>query len=251
MDKARILVVEDESIIALDLQSLLIDLGYEVTAIASSGEEGVRWAEETRPDLTLMDVRLRGAMDGVEAAGQIRARFDIPVIYLTAYADEATLQRAKITEPFGYLLKPFQKRELKATIEMALYKHRAERAIQRHNRELAMLNQIIAASATSLEPETVLDIACRELALTLGVRRVSAALLDEGKATARVVAEYPPVDDSQPSGFDGTISIADTPWFQGLLAHKAPVVVDDAPSQIIVPLVIRQEVMGGLILEDG
>jgi PAS domain S-box-containing protein len=248
--KARILVVEDERIIALDLQRLLIDLGYEVPALASSGEAGIRAVEETRPDLVLMDIRLRGAMDGVEAAEQIRTRYRIPVVYLTAYADETTLQRAKITEPFGYLLKPFEGRELHTTIEVALYKHQAERALQRHNRELIMLNQIIAASATSVEPETVLVISCRELALALDASRVSAALLDDEKTAARIVAESSPcAEDRSPFEFNRTISLADAPWFQSLLDHKAPVVVDGVPSLTIVPIIINQEVVGALILE--
>jgi two-component system sensor histidine kinase/response regulator len=126
MTKAQILVVEDEGIVALNVQSSLESLGYDVPVVVSSGEEAIEEAERTRPDLVLMDIMLEGDIDGVEAAGQIRERFNIPVVYLTAYADDETLQRARITEPFGYLLKPFEERELHTTIEMALYKHKAE-----------------------------------------------------------------------------------------------------------------------------
>jgi len=122
----RILVVEDERIIALDLQRRLHSLGYTVCAIAGSGPEAVAHAAQSHPDLILMDIVLPGPMDGIEAAAQIRAHADIPVIYLTAHADEATLQRAKTTEPFGYLLKPFDTRVMQPTIEMALYKHHME-----------------------------------------------------------------------------------------------------------------------------
>ncbi|MCX5908778.1 MAG: response regulator, partial [Deltaproteobacteria bacterium] len=111
MENTKILVVEDEGIVAKDIEKTLRDLGYIVPALASSGEEAIEKALVTRPDLVLMDIVLLGKMDGVEAAEEIRTRLGIPVVYLTAHADAATLERAKITEPFGYLLKPFQERE--------------------------------------------------------------------------------------------------------------------------------------------
>ena len=126
MANAQVLVVEDASIIAKDIQDILRRLGYAVPVVVSSGEKAIQKAAEMHPDLVLMDIMLKGDMDGVEAAQQIRDRFHIPVVYLTAYADEDTLQRAKIAEPFGYILKPFEERELHAAIEMALYKHKAE-----------------------------------------------------------------------------------------------------------------------------
>ncbi len=126
----RILVVEDETIVALDLQNSLKVLGYEVVGTASSGPEAIAKAENTRPDLVLMDIILKGDMDGVETAEAIRSRINVPVIFLTACADEKTLQRAKVTEPFGYLIKPFEERELHGHIEIALYKHRMERQLR-------------------------------------------------------------------------------------------------------------------------
>jgi diguanylate cyclase (GGDEF)-like protein/PAS domain S-box-containing protein len=130
MRKVQILVVEDENIVAKDLQQRLKALGYEIPAVASSGEEAVRKAEESQPDLVLMDIRLKGNMDGVETADIMRRKFNIPVVYLTAYADNHTLQRAKITEPFGYILKPFEERELHTCIEVALYKHQMEHKLR-------------------------------------------------------------------------------------------------------------------------
>ena len=115
-----ILVVEDEAIVARDLQMRLRDLGYLVPAIAHTGNDAVRLAEELVPDLILMDIRLIGKMDGIEAAAIIREQRDIPVIYLTAFADQKTVERAKITAPMGYLVKPFQDRDLKIAIEMAI-----------------------------------------------------------------------------------------------------------------------------------
>ncbi len=137
MAKTQILIVEDEGIVAKDLHNTLITLGYGVSSSASSGEEAIKKAAETNADVVLMDIVLEGDMDGVETAAQIRARFDIPVIYLTAYADDKTLQRAKITEPYGYILKPFQERELHTTIEIALYKHMMERMLKESEQWLA------------------------------------------------------------------------------------------------------------------
>lgn len=121
---AKVLIVEDENMIAGEIEDILMRLGYEVTGIASSGEEAIGKVAETHPDIVLMDIVLKGNMDGVNSAEQIKAVFDIPVVYLTAYADENILQRAKITEPYGYILKPFEERELHTNIEIGLYKHR-------------------------------------------------------------------------------------------------------------------------------
>lgn len=137
MSDAKILIVEDEGIEALDLQHRLASLGYPTPEFVFSGEEAVAKVEETPPDLVLMDIMLRGEIDGVTAAEQIRAHFDIPVIYLTAYADDDTLQRAKITEPYGYIVKPFRERELHITIDMALYKHRMEQRLRESERWLS------------------------------------------------------------------------------------------------------------------
>ncbi|HBL22966.1 MAG TPA: hypothetical protein DDZ40_02495 [Deltaproteobacteria bacterium] len=137
MSGARILVVEDEAIEALDIERRLTASGYTVIDSVSTGEEAVRRVEETGPDLVLMDISLHGEMDGVSAAGMIRTQFDIPVVYLTAYADEPTLQRAKLTEPHGYIVKPFKERELYIAIDMALYKHKLERKLKENEKWLA------------------------------------------------------------------------------------------------------------------
>jgi CheY-like chemotaxis protein len=133
MEKPGIFIVEDESIVANDLKETLMSLGYDVKGIARSGENAVEAIRETRPDLVLMDIHLAGKMDGVEAAGKIHVICNIPVIYLTAYADKPLLERAKLTEPYGYVLKPFDERELHSVIEMALYKHRIEREIRKRD----------------------------------------------------------------------------------------------------------------------
>jgi PAS domain S-box-containing protein len=130
MKKAKLLVVEDESIIAKDLQWRLKDMGYDVPFIVASGEEALNRIREDNVDLVLMDIMLQGEMDGIETACHIHSENDIPVVFLTAYADDEMLERAKITEPFGYLIKPVRDRELFSTVEMALYKYKMEKQIR-------------------------------------------------------------------------------------------------------------------------
>lgn len=126
MAETKILVVEDESIIAEDIGEACRSLGYAVPSVVSTGEMAIEKVKEHKPDLVLMDIMLQGKMDGIEAANEIRRHFNIPVVYLTAYSDEHILERAKITEPFGYIIKPFKERELHISIEMALFKYRME-----------------------------------------------------------------------------------------------------------------------------
>ncbi|WMW65020.1 response regulator [Nitratidesulfovibrio liaohensis] len=125
--RPSVVIVDDEQIVALDIRRTLERLGYAVPAMAADGEEAVRMAGELRPDLVLMDIRLRGPMDGIEAAGRIAGQYGVPVVFLTAFSDAATLERAKACGPFGFLVKPFEERELHSTIEVALLKHRAVR----------------------------------------------------------------------------------------------------------------------------
>lgn len=126
MTTATILVVEDEGIVAQEIKSRLEKSGYAVCAVVHDGESAVARAETLQPDLVLMDIHLKGGMDGIAAAGQIHERCNRPVVYLTAYTDSATLARAKVMEPFGYVVKPFETRSLVAAIEIALHRHRSE-----------------------------------------------------------------------------------------------------------------------------
>ncbi len=131
MAKTSVLVVEDESIVAKDIQQSLIKLGYNVVGTASTGEKALALANELRPEIILMDIMLKGPMSGIDASAEIKKDLSIPVIFLTAYADESTLSKAKVTEPFGYIIKPFKEIDLHTSIEMALYKHGKERDIVR------------------------------------------------------------------------------------------------------------------------
>ncbi|MEC4815720.1 MAG: ATP-binding protein [Scytonema sp. PMC 1069.18] len=131
MAPIKILIVEDEQLVADDLRETLEYLGYVVPDLVATGEEAILIVESKQPDLVLMDIRLAGKMDGVEASEQIQSRFNVPVVYLTANADRATLERVKGTQPFGYILKPFDERILSTTIEIALSRHQAETEVQK------------------------------------------------------------------------------------------------------------------------
>ena len=154
MPNANILVVEDESIIAIDIRNRVLNLGYGVSGAAATGEDAVAKAEELLPDLVLMDIKLQGEMDGVEAASRIRLDLDIPVVYLTAYANTSTLERAKFTEPFGYLVKPFDDTELKAALEIALYNHRMEQRLKESERRFRLLFENSPDAIIIADPET-------------------------------------------------------------------------------------------------
>lgn len=127
----NILVVEDESIVAKDIQVCLKRLGYEVVGLESTGEEAVKKAAEVLPDLVMMDIMLKGEMSGIEAADLIRKNQDIPVIFLTAYTDRNTVDKAKETEPYGYIIKPFKEIDIQTAIEIALYKHGKEMQVKK------------------------------------------------------------------------------------------------------------------------
>ncbi|HCM27063.1 MAG: two-component system response regulator [Treponema sp. GWB1_62_6] len=155
MESERVLIVEDEKIIALDLQRRLERFGYTVCDSAAEGEEAVRKARDHRPDIILMDIMLAGAVDGIEAAKTIKRELQIPVIFLTAYADERTLERAKEAEPFGYILKPFKERELYTTIDIALYKHKVDKSLKKQERLFSAIlhsvNDGIVATGIDME----------------------------------------------------------------------------------------------------
>jgi two-component system cell cycle sensor histidine kinase/response regulator CckA len=145
MLKAKILIVEDERVVALALEKCLTQLGHDVAARATSGQEAVRDAEALQPDLVLMDIRLKGDVDGIEAAIRIHNTLNTPILYLTAYSDDSTLERAREANPYGYILKPFEERALKSAIEVALYtasvNSRARRTRDRMARILGDLSE--------------------------------------------------------------------------------------------------------------
>ncbi len=140
MSKINVLVVEDESIVSKDIQHSLKKLGYNIVGASATGEKAIELASSERPDVVLMDIMLKGEMNGIEAADRIKKDLSIPIIFLTAYADELTLSKAKLTQPYGYILKPFKEIDLHTTIEMAIYKHTKEQEVVK---ERDLLNSII------------------------------------------------------------------------------------------------------------
>lgn len=141
VDKPRILVVEDEAIVARDIKLQLIELGYEPVGHAARGDEAIELAGAMRPNLVLMDIQLAGDMDGIAAAQIMRTQFGLPVVFLTAFAADDTLERAKFTEPYGYILKPFSERELRTVLTMALYKHQVEARLRENTLQLQTLSR--------------------------------------------------------------------------------------------------------------
>lgn len=139
MTRPRILVVEDELIVAEDLKMTLASLGYDVAGVTGTGEGAIDLAEKTRPDLILMDIMLAGELDGISTADRIQKILSVPVIYVTAYAGEALITRAKSTKPFGYIVKPFNEREVRSNIEIALYRHRMEQETKKRDAVLLVL----------------------------------------------------------------------------------------------------------------
>jgi response regulator RpfG family c-di-GMP phosphodiesterase len=247
MTRSAILVVEDEAITAKDLQATLEDLGYEVCGTASSGAEAVQKAEADRPDLVLMDIVLQGEMDGIEAAQQIRANWDIPVVYLTAHSDMETIRRASITEPYGYIVKPFTERELHSNIEISLYKSRMDRMyrdscerieknlqgtidciselirtrdpfLNRHQKKVTSLSCAIAEE-TGLPADKLEGVRVGSLVHALGLMIVPAEMLAPAGTLSgdrlRMYQEYPKI------GFDLLKGI-DFPWpvAQIVLQHR-------------------------------
>jgi two-component system, sensor histidine kinase and response regulator len=195
MDSARILVVEDEAITALDIKTRLARAGYSIVGVARSGRDAVSQAASARPDLVLMDVQLRDSMDGIEAADIIRRELDIPVIYLTAYADDDTLQRARLTEPFGYLLKPFEQRELHSTIAMALQKHKSEVAVRESEQRmrlyatrLSILHEIDRAILAAGAPEVIAVAALQHIQSLVPCCQASVGAFDLDTGRASILA---------------------------------------------------------------
>ena len=173
MANERIMIVEDESIVAMGIKHKLEDLGYKIVGIEATGEGAVNTALKTEPDLILMDIVLKGDMDGIEAAQMIHCNLDTPIIYITAYSDEEVLRRARITEPYGYILKPFKKSEVNANIQMAIYKHACDKKKSEiiKKRVLAdFYDFILTAMPTS---STGTDIEMKQLLLTVFSERLN------------------------------------------------------------------------------
>jgi signal transduction histidine kinase len=193
----RILVAEDEAIVARDIAMQLTALGYEPVGIASTAQQALEMTQSLSPDLVLMDIQLGQPMDGIAAAGSIRARFQLPVVFLTAYSAEEILERAKLTEPFGYILKPFSERELGTTVAMALYKHRAELKLLNTTRQLKALSRRVLEVqemerrrvAIELHDELGQSLTAIKINLQLGERLKDKPLEELNRENIRIVED--------------------------------------------------------------
>jgi PAS domain S-box-containing protein len=190
MNKApNVLLVEDEAIIALDIQKQLTKSGFVVTGTARTAADAFRKIEEQPPDLVLMDISIQGALDGIDAAQIVRERYEVPVIYLTAHADEATLQRAQETEPFGYIVKPLGNTNLKAIVTMSIHKHRVERQAESHRK---MLSAILQGLPDAI---VVADVSGTVLFLNSSAERLTGWMHSD--AAGKSLAEVAPLEDSE------------------------------------------------------
>ena len=213
MNNENILIVEDEKIIALDLQRRLERFGYSVVGMASDGLEAINIARERTPDIILMDIMLAGSMDGIEAAKQIRAQLGIPVIFLTAYTDEKTLERAKEVEPFGYILKPFKERELYTTIDIALYKNSMDKKLRKQERLFSAILHSIndGIIATDMEMSIAFmnkvaeEITGWSEAHAKGRHAAGVLSLVDQRSQRELLAGIPPTIDSKPFFFSEAI----------------------------------------------
>lgn len=181
MNPIQILVVEDEVIVAQDIAGRLTKLGYAVTATVSSGEEAIQKAIENPPDLVLMDIVLKGDMDGVTAAEKIRTNRNVPTVFLTAYADDQTLQRAKLTDPFGYIIKPFQQHDLRVAIEIALHRHEIETKMRESLKAAEAVRESVEEK--SHRQNQYISMAAHELRNPLNAILISAELLDRTRSS--------------------------------------------------------------------
>ncbi len=269
MPSVQILIVEDAKIVALDIQRNIEKLGYSVAAIVSSGEEAIRQAGEARPDLILMDIILKGDMDGIQAAGEIRDRFNIPVIYLTAYGDDQTVQRAKVTEPFGYIHKPVDMKELHTAIELALYWHEMERERRRagealrHDAErlriLHEINQVIIASQSA---EAIAQAALRRILPLIPCQRAGVVMFDFEAQEATVLAAHgrgethvgagahAPLDSFGIEALrqGGVHMIEDLPTSSELPSMFQSLRAEGLRSYMAFPLIVEEELIGCLVL---
>lgn len=187
--RTKILLVEDERIVAEDIRATLESCGYSVTGIAASSQDALELIRCARPDVVLMDIILRGSVDGIETARSIRQLFGLPVVFLTSHADQATLRRATLTEPFGYLLKPFEDRELFSAVELALHRHRAERRIEEDQRWLSTILESLGHGVIAADSMGVVRLANHAAGRILGWPAAAMTGLD-------LAALYTPFDSN-------------------------------------------------------
>lgn len=206
MYKKKILIVENERIIAEDLKRILLGFNYDVIDMAASGLNAINIAQTMKPDLILMDIILEGTMDGVQAAEQIRDKCDIPVVYLTAYADEKTLEIAKVSGPFGYLIKPFEEKELYATIEMAFYKDQTEKALREFYRKIENLHEVARNLVACESSKDVYKMTIKTAESILDFSICSLDIVEDDKLVVKATSSQTPVGASQTGDLNNSIA---------------------------------------------
>jgi signal transduction histidine kinase/CheY-like chemotaxis protein len=242
---ARILVVEDEHLVALDLKQRLERMGYTV-ALAYTGEQAIEQTQASAFDLVLMDIKLAGPIDGIEAAHKIHAKLDVPIIYVTAYADNHTIERARTTEPYGYIVKPFHERELKASIEMALQHHEAARMRWEQHELQHFLADASSRMATSLDYRSVAE-AAAELIVPHHADWCLIHLHEHNDPIAPFSYAYPPNGPALTNeSVDRLIASVEHSAHPELIADVAG---ENGPTSLVcVPLVAIDRVLGALLL---
>jgi len=279
----KILVVEDENIVAMDLRTTLTRLGYEVVDTVGTGPQAIEQVERREPDLVLMDIQLRGGMDGIEAADRIR-HLDVPVVYLTAFSDDATLRRARETEPFGYVLKPFDDRELQIVIELGIHRHRAQKehdqllreqaaraAVEKEHRWSRFLADASEQLSKSLDVQVTLDTIARLAIPDLadwaalhvheqqGFKLASLHHAHGNEAAVRELLLRYPLPSDLPLAYPNVMRTGDPELIAEFSEEVLASIASDAEnlrllrkltlkSQICVPLVIRGESRAALTL---
>ncbi len=247
MAASRLLIVEDEAVVALDMSMQLRGMGYDIVGIAASGESAVAMVARGAPDLILMDVRLQGVLDGIETAAAIRRQRDVPVIFLTSHSDDETVQRAAATAPYGYLTKPYQLKELRAGIEVALTKARMERQLREADRWFAHTLQCVADAVVVTDKEARLRFmnpAAERLTGWAAEEAAGLALADvvqftgEGQADAGVLVQTV-LQRGRPVAPSHGVALRCRNGMQRMVDHSAGPVDDDAGQRLGAVLVLR------------
>jgi two-component system, cell cycle sensor histidine kinase and response regulator CckA len=241
----RVLVVEDEAIICADIRRTLLRLGYDVPVTADSSDDAVRQVEATSPDLVLMDIKLAGSVDGIETVARIRRQSDVPVVYLTSHSDEATLARAKETGPHGYLIKPFNERDLRTAIEVALRKHELERELARRERWFSTTLKSLGDAVIATDSTGHITF-INAVAQTLTGFSSEAAMGRPVREVFRIVDEAgAELDSPVARAIEGRFAVTLPPRTQ--VVHKDGVrrFVDDSATPILDD---RGELLGGVVV---
>ncbi len=208
----RVMIVEDESVISLDIKNSLMRLGYDVAGVAASGDSALRKIESSRPDLILMDIHLKGEMTGIDVSEKVKSDFQIPIVYLTANADDSTFKEANQTDPYGYLLKPFEERELGIAIEIALHKHEKEQITRSSERWYATAFQSLseAVMATDRHGDVIFMNALAESLTGWSLAEALDRPLTSVLSVKRKIQQFDTIEGSASSGSILDIALGET-----------------------------------------